>query len=526
MTKGDLIVMGDYLSMGKFDGASLKALATGAAASDASGSGYTSGTISGGQANFADTLRSAVLRKNDALNYMQANTADGSAASVFLRLSGRASLTAPGVTTAAGVPRNAIALNITDPNSGLEEFTYDSDGSITFDKHDVNDDGVVDFNDAVLVDQFNDDSSSNLTQQLAATEQTPVTGVVKSISLTYVQQIDNESTIGAADLAELNTGLTGTGNTNWYGYSIQKSGPGTISWNRTGGTVTVYTGAALQISSGTIHVTSAIDPFTDTATQNSIAISVANGAKLQYTGQAASGVQLDRLATLNISTGGNVSLDPNTLGGRSLLIIGSLTLAGKVDVGNNDLDIQGGSSLAALSSQAALGLAGNWNNSSGINSVSAASNHLTAVGIIQNNQSGSALFTASHPFDGTTPGTSDILAKYTYYGDANLSGNVDASDYSLIDSGFITHATGWFNGDFNYDGIINGSDYTLIDNAFNTQGAAITSSLANPLASIAAEIANPSSVPEPTTALMMIPALAIISRRRQRTQKTGKPSAC
>ena len=60
--------------------------------------------------------------------------------------------------------------------------------------------------------------------------------------------------------------------------------------------------------------------------------------------------------------------------------------------------------------------------------------------------------------------------KYTYYGDANLDGKVDASDYSLIDNGYLNHLTGWYNGDFNYDGVINGSDYTLIDNAFNMQG--------------------------------------------------------
>jgi hypothetical protein len=69
---------------------------------------------------------------------------------------------------------------------------------------------------------------------------------------------------------------------------------------------------------------------------------------------------------------------------------------------------------------------------------------------------------------------SDVLIRYTFYGDANLDGHVDGSDYSRIDNGYLTHASGWFNGDFNYDGTINGSDYTLIDNAFNTQGASAT----------------------------------------------------
>jgi fibronectin type 3 domain-containing protein len=69
-----------------------------------------------------------------------------------------------------------------------------------------------------------------------------------------------------------------------------------------------------------------------------------------------------------------------------------------------------------------------------------------------------------------------VVARYTYYGDANLDGKVDGSDYSRIDFGYLSHAHGWENGDFNYDGVIDGSDYTLIDNAFNQQGGAISAS--------------------------------------------------
>jgi hypothetical protein len=72
-----------------------------------------------------------------------------------------------------------------------------------------------------------------------------------------------------------------------------------------------------------------------------------------------------------------------------------------------------------------------------------------------------------------------VLVKYTYYGDANLDGQVDGSDYTKIDNGFNNHLTGWINGDFNYDGAVDGSDYTLIDNAFNTQSASIAASIAS-----------------------------------------------
>jgi len=108
-----------------------------------------------------------------------------------------------------------------------------------------------------------------------------------------------------------------------------------------------------------------------------------------------------------------------------------------------------------------------------------------------------------------------VLIKYTYYGDANLDGVVDGSDYTRIDSGYITSgSTGWMNGDFNYDGVINGSDYTLIDNAFNTQGAQLAAAIASPTAQIAG---GSSSVPEPTTiSLLALGATGLLGRRRRR----------
>ena len=67
--------------------------------------------------------------------------------------------------------------------------------------------------------------------------------------------------------------------------------------------------------------------------------------------------------------------------------------------------------------------------------------------------------------------------KYTYFGDANLDGVVNASDYTLIDNGFNSQTsgpllTGWFNGDFNYDGVVNGDDYAARSTTPSTLWAA------------------------------------------------------
>ena len=509
MTKGDLIVMGDYQGVARFDGASLVALAEGSAVSDPGGANFSNGTLSGGQAEFADSVRNGVLRKNTALDFMQANTADASYdsgggatnASAFLRITGHAVLTAPGITTPSAVPRGATALNSTDPNSGLEQFTYDPTGTHSFDKHDVNADGVVDFNDAVLVDDFSGQTTNNLTQQMAATELAPYTGAVQSLDLYSLAQTDGETTIGSSDLAQINSGLTGTGNTNWYGYGIVKSGPGTITWNRTGGTVTVYTGAALEISAGSVHVASAIDPFTDssatgTDTTKSVAI-LLTGGTLEYTRGSTTGIQIDRLNSVTLLFGAQVQLDRvASPSNRILLITGGLTLAGggKIDIGNNDLDVQNGVSSTIFNAIATAYAAG-WNSGSGITSSVAAadSTHLTAVGMASGLTS----------FDGQTVSPSDVLVKFTYFGDANLDGKVDGSDYSRIDNGYLKNLTGWNNGDFDYDGVINGSDYTLIDNAFNTQGAALSASLAGPTADVTAEIVGSGAVPEPSTLILL-----------------------
>jgi hypothetical protein len=93
-----------------------------------------------------------------------------------------------------------------------------------------------------------------------------------------------------------------------------------------------------------------------------------------------------------------------------------------------------------------------------------------------------------------------VLVKYTWYGDADLSGTVDGSDYSRIDNGFLNHLTGWQNGDFNYDGVIDGSDYTLIDNTFNRQGASFFAAIASPTAVVA--------VPEPA---MIFPSAVVFT---------------
>jgi hypothetical protein len=211
----------------------------------------------------------------------------------------------------------------------------------------------------------------------------------------------------------------------------------------------------------------------------------ASGSADQITLNMTSGSQIHigGLSLINGATATVTALpSPRSHTNYGILVVGSGTTSptftidstSTLNLTNNDMSVVS-DSLSAVFAQVARGFnGGNWSGF-GITSSSAATDntHLTTLGIIQNNQSGMALFNSNSQFDGVIPGASDILVRNTYYGDANLDGKVDGSDYSLVDNGFLKYLTGWFNGDFNYDGFVNGSDYTLIDNAFNTQGASL-----------------------------------------------------
>ncbi len=200
---------------------------------------------------------------------------------------------------------------------------------------------------------------------------------------------------------------------------------------------------------------------------------VVNAGVVHLSGQTGSGLLVDHFSTLNIASGASLLMNNSNSGFRTdktVLIANVLGLdpAGKLDLNSNDAIIHNAIGYSTITGFLKSGFAGgNWN---GVGMDSSAANadpkHISAIGAEVNSTGAN--------FDSQTGLlTTDILLKYTYYGDGNLDGVVDGSDYTLIDAAFGTPTTGWQNGDFNFDNLIDGSDYTLIDNAFNTQGAAL-----------------------------------------------------
>ena len=100
-------------------------------------------------------------------------------------------------------------------------------------------------------------------------------------------------------------------------------------------------------------------------------------------------------------------------------------------------------------------------------------------------------------FGGQTIGPNNVLIGYTFAGDANLDGRVNALDFSALASDYGASGV-WVQGDFNYDGKIDTSDFAMLSTNFGD----------------ALPVALGAVVPEPAMALVVFFAAVIIPRRR------------
>ena len=233
---------------------------------------------------------------------------------------------------------------------------------------------------------------------------------------------------------------------------------------------------------------------------------------------ATSAAHVSTVPGLTVNATGIAYVDSSTsAANRQLLVVNGigLTLAGsagnwtgKLDVGNNDLDLPN-ASLATVTDQVRQGFnGGTWSAAGGITSSAAAAdaNHLTALGVIANGAAGLVAYTS---FDGQPVSAGDVLVRYTYYGDTNLDGSVNAADYTRIDAGAVNSLTGWANGDFNYDGVVDGSDYALMDNAYDQQANGVGA----PAAVVATGVA---AVPEPASLALVVLGGLVLRRSARR----------
>jgi autotransporter-associated beta strand protein len=285
------------------------------------------------------------------------------------------------------------------------------------------------------------------------------------------------------------------------------------------GTLTLATGSSLISTSVTVATG---------ATLNANAGSLSSLTKLNSNGATTfgsnpnSGILPLTLAGLTVGSSGAVTASsPSSHTNRTVLVTGALSFSnpssGTLNLTSNDLIVHNGSA-STIFNEIAQGQTTSATPAGITSSVVATGAANTALGMELNDDGTGTNTPLMTTFDGQPVGDTDVLVKYTFAGDADLSGTIDATDYSLIDNGFTNQLTGWRNGDFNYDGVVNGDDYTLIDNAFNTQGtttfAALPATPSEMIATDTAQIAT--AIPEPgSLALVSILAGGLLMRRRR-----------
>jgi hypothetical protein len=155
-------------------------------------------------------------------------------------------------------------------------------------------------------------------------------------------------------------------------------------------------------------------------------------------------------------------------GGNRLLVTRDLAVTGRLDLNDNDLIVRDGN-FAAVRALVAQGFNGGaWAGAGGITSAAAAAdlNGRTALACVSNADRG---FSSFGGVSGLT--ASDVIVKYTYYGDGDLSGNVTLDDFTLFLNGYQTEKSTWMAGDYDYSGLVTLDDFTLFLKGYQRQGS-------------------------------------------------------
>jgi autotransporter-associated beta strand protein len=252
---------------------------------------------------------------------------------------------------------------------------------------------------------------------------------------------------------------------------------------------------------------------------NTLTLSAANayagGTAVQAGTLVAAGADALAGGAVDVFDGATVQLQASLTHAVTISTV-SANASGKLDITDNSVVIRD-MSVAAVGLLIKSGFAtGAWTGD-GITSSTAAGTTLNAIGFASNG------VLSKTSFKGVSPLTaSDVLMKYTYYGDADLSGVVTLDDFTLFLNGYQTQGTTWVQGDFDYSGLVTLDDFTLFLAGYQQQGAplgavqALIYGVPQSSSERAKMLAIIQAVPEPSSmSLLMMPATALLARRRR-----------
>jgi hypothetical protein len=286
-------------------------------------------------------------------------------------------------------------------------------------------------------------------------------------------------------------------------YTISGSGRLTLQTHENPTVVGVYSGshtinAPMTFASDTII--NVAPPASKLTISNDV---IATGIDITKTGLGTVEMKNVRADALALD-GGVVAILPSGANAATSVLKSISATTGQMDLQNNKLIVRGAAG-------GGTGTLGTWNGTaySGITGLVADDHLITTQSSASGPQKRTSLAVATadqigrvgQTFGGQTVGTGDVLVMYTYAGDADLSGDVDADDFFRIDAGFTGALKGYFNGDFDYSGIIDADDYFLIDSSYAFHGSPIASAV--------------SAVPEPAGLPLILAAFAMTARRRR-----------
>lgn len=201
------------------------------------------------------------------------------------------------------------------------------------------------------------------------------------------------------------------------------------------------------------------------------------------------------IGNLSVANAASLAMTPATTSSRTTLALNTLSLgtSASLDVANNQILINYGAGPDPINSIAAWitgGYAdGSWNGP-GIISSTAQSNANYGLGYADAADAGNP---ADLPAD-------QIKIMYTLLGDANLDGNVNGGDFTIMAAHFNQSVTnGWDEGDFNYDGDVNGADFTLLTENFNQSAQIAAVEIASPAAAVTVVPTNSASITSNST---------------------------